>query len=49
LMLEAESITSAQAALDALPLVADEIVDFELIELRPFLSLAALFVSRELS
>lgn len=49
LMLEAESITAAQAVLDALPLVANQIVDFELIELRPFLSLAALFIDRELS
>jgi hypothetical protein len=46
LVLEAESVTSAQAALGDLPLVANDIVDFELIELRPFTAFQALFPTR---
>jgi hypothetical protein len=47
LVLEAESIAAAQVALDDLPRLAHEIVDFGLIELRPFAAFAARFATPE--
>jgi hypothetical protein len=49
LVLEAESIDAAQALLAELPLVANQIVDFELIGLRPFSAFASLFADSERS
>jgi hypothetical protein len=47
LVLETESIAAARVALGELPLVANEIVDFELIELLPFAAFASLFAAPE--
>jgi hypothetical protein len=43
LMLEVESVGAGRSALADLPLVANGIVDFELIELMPFAAFASLF------
>jgi len=45
LVLETESVSAAQDALAQLPLVANGIIDFEPIELKPFAAFAALFDS----
>jgi hypothetical protein len=43
LILEASSVDEAQRALSQLPLIANEIMALELIELRPFSALQLLF------
>ena len=43
LVLESESVEQARRTLSKLPLVADEIMSLELIELRPFTALQMLF------
>jgi hypothetical protein len=45
LVMEAESIDAARAALAELPLVANEVIDFELIPLQPFAAFGMLFAS----
>jgi hypothetical protein len=47
LVLEADPIDAARALLAELPLVTNQIVDFELIELRPFSAFATLFACSE--
>lgn len=43
LILEAASASDAESALSALPLVANGIIDFELLELRPLSAIQMLF------
>jgi hypothetical protein len=43
LVLEAESVEEARRAVSQLPLLANEIITLELIELRPFTALRLLF------
>jgi hypothetical protein len=43
LIIDARSVKTARETLDELPLVANEVVDFELIELRPFTAFEQLF------
>jgi hypothetical protein len=43
LVLEADSVEAAQGALSQLPLLANEVMALELIELRPFAALQMLF------
>ena len=47
LVLETDSIDAARESLGVLPLVAHEIIDFELIELRPFAAFGSLFTGPE--
>lgn len=49
LVLETESIAAARVTLGELPLVANEVIDFELIELLPFAAFASLFAPPEAS
>jgi hypothetical protein len=46
MVLEASSPEEAKAALDGLPLVANDIVEIELIPLQPFTALTVLFEGR---
>jgi hypothetical protein len=47
LVLETESIDAARESLALLPLVANELIDFELIELLPFAAFGSLFAAPE--
>jgi len=46
LVLEAETKDDAMAALATLPLVASNVISFEVIELHPFAALGVLFTAR---
>ncbi len=47
LVLETDSLGAARESLGVLPLVAHEIIDFELIELRPFAAFGSPFTGPE--
>jgi hypothetical protein len=47
IVLEADSAEDATSALAALPLVANKIIEFEVIELRPFAAFEMLFSEAE--
>jgi hypothetical protein len=47
LVLDAESLESATALLQTLPLIADSVTELELIELRPFAAIEMLFADEE--
>jgi hypothetical protein len=48
LILEVESIGAGRETLADLPLVANQVIDFELIELMPFAAFDSLFATEEL-
>jgi hypothetical protein len=47
LILETESLASARSALEQLPLLANDVMTLELIELRPFAAFEMLFSGRK--